>query len=208
VTLSFSRSGAHHLLHRLGVVAQPVVQLGQGQVDQPVVQVVAQRLIEEPTQERRDRLLPEARHQCVVDQRGDVLVAHLAQGQHGQLSDLVDHATRVVLVGQPGGHPGRDRGGRHPVADDLLVEEVLSHEVLEPLAEIVLALRDQRRVRDRQPERVLEQRGHREPVRDRTHHRRLGAGVDEAEEAVLVERHDVDGGGEEEQRHRDGAHLA
>ena len=36
------------------------------------------------------------------------------------------------------------------------------------------------------PERVLEQRGHREPVRDRADHGRLGAGVHEAQEAVLV----------------------
>ena len=62
----------------------------------------------------------------------------------------------------------------------VLLEEVLAHELLQAPAEVVLALRDQRRVRDRQPERVLEQRRHREPVRDRAHHRRLGAGVHEA----------------------------
>ena len=81
-------------------------------------------------------------------------------------------------------------------------------EVLQALAELVLAPRDQRRVRDRQPERVLEQRGHREPVRDRTDHARLGAGVDVAPEAATVEGEQVDHGGEHQQRHGEGAHPA
>ena len=69
---------------------------------------------------------------------------------------------------------------RDPLADDRLLQEVLAEELLEALAQLVLALGDQRGVRDRQPERVLEQRGHGEPVGDRADHRRLGAGVHEA----------------------------
>ena len=61
-------------------------------------------------------------------------------------------------------------------------------------------------MRDRQPERVLEERGHREPVRDRAHHRRLGAGVHEAEETVLVAGHEVDHGREQQQPDGDRAH--
>ena len=55
-------------------------------------------------------------------------------------------------------------------------------------------------MRDRQAERVPEQRRHREPVGDRADHRGLGPGVDEPEHAVLAERGDVDDGGQQQQR--------
>jgi len=82
----------------------------------------------------------------------------------------------------------------------------LTDEVLQSAPELVLALGHQRGVRDRQPERMLEQRRDREPVRNGTHHRRLRAGVDEAEETVPVQRHDVDHRGEDQEPQRDRAH--
>ena len=117
-------------------------------------------------------------------------------------------AVRVGRIAHPDAHPAGDVGGREPLADHLLVQEVLGEELLEALAELVLAPRDQRRVRDRQPERVPEQGGHREPVGDGAHHARLGARVDEAQEPVLVEGDEVDHGREEQQTQRHALHPA
>ncbi len=197
---------ADHLGHRVRVLHQPAVQLLDGEVDQPVLQVVMEGLGEQPTEQRRDRLLAEPWGEGVAHQRLDVVVAHLGEGDGRHLRHLVDDAPRVGRLGEPDSDPPRDAGRGDPVADDRLLEEVLAHELLEPPAEVVLALRDQGGVRDRQPERVLEESRHREPVRDRAHHRRLGAGVHEPEEPVAVPRHDVHHRGEQQEPHRDRAH--
>ena len=118
--------------------------------------------------------------------------------------------TRRALAGSESQSPTRcgDRRRHHAVADDVLLEEVLPHELLEAPAELVLALGDQCGVRDRDAQRVLEERGHREPVGDRTDHRRLGAGVDEAPRPVATQRCDVHDGGQDEQRDGHRAHLS
>ncbi len=187
VTASLTRGGAHHgrpLRQHLGeghpVDAQPAVQLVERQVDQAVVQVVGHHLREQPAEQGRDGLLAEARDQRRADEVLDVVVAHLAQAEDGDLGDLVDDAAYVRGIVQPLADPQRDGRGRDPLADDPLLEEVLADELLQPAPELVLALRDQRRVRDRDAERVLEERRDGEPVGDRADHRRLGAGVDEA----------------------------
>ena len=61
-----------------------------------------------------------------------------------------------------------------PLGEHLAGEEVALHELAEAAPDLVLALRDDRRVRDRQAERVAEQRGDGEPVGERADHRRLG----------------------------------
>jgi hypothetical protein len=99
-------------------------------------------------------------------------------------------------------------GHLQALADDPLLQEVLPDELLQAAAQHLLALRDQRGVRDRETEGVLEQRRDREPVGDRAHHRRLGAGVDVAPDAVEVEGDDVHRGGEQQQPDGDGAHPA
>ena len=103
---------------------------------------------------------------------------------------------------------GGDLGRRQPVADHLLLQEVLGEELLEAAAEVVLALGHQRGVRHREPQRVPEQRGHREPVGHRADHAGLGPGVDEAPEPALVARHDVHHRGEEQQAERHQLHPA
>ena len=172
------------------------------------MEVVAQHLHQRRPQQRRDRLLAEPRHEGVRDEVGDVVVADLAERDHGHLGHLVDHAPGVGRLRQPGPDPGGDRRGGHPLADDVLLEEVLPHELLEPLAQLVLALGHERGVRDRQAERVLEQRRHREPVGDRADHRRLGARVDEPPEPVAPQRGGVHAGSEQQQAHGDRPHPA
>ena len=127
-----------------------------------------------------------------------------------EATSATSSTTRRTWAGSASHCPTRSEivRGRDPLADHRLLQEVLADEVLEAAPELVLAPRDQRGVRHGQAERVLEQRGHREPVGDRTDHRRLGAGVHEAPEAVLVERGQVDHGGEGQERDREGPHPA
>ena len=56
--------------------------------------------------------------------------------------------TRRALAAPAASHrPGRSRAACEPLADDLLLQEVLPDELLQPPAEVVLATRDQRGVR-------------------------------------------------------------
>ena len=91
-----------HLGDRVRVLEQPPVQLVEGQVDDALVHAVAHHLGQQPAGQRRDRLLAEPRDQRLGDQVGDVLVAHLAQPDRGDLRDLVDDPAYVRGVGQPG----------------------------------------------------------------------------------------------------------
>ncbi len=77
------------------------MQLGQSQVDQTVVQVVAQRLGQQTAEQRRDRLLPEPWRHRVAYQALDVLVAHLAERDRSDLRHLVDHPLRMGRFGEP-----------------------------------------------------------------------------------------------------------
>ena len=45
-----------------------------------------------------------------------------------------------------------------PIDDDVVIEELALHELPEAAADLVLPVRDDRRVRDRDPERMAEQR--------------------------------------------------
>ena len=66
----------------------------------------------------------------------------------------------------------------HPPRDHRRDQEILLEEVGERLADPVLVARDDRGVRDRQAERVAEQRRHREPVGEAADHRRFGERLD------------------------------
>ena len=91
----------------------------------------------------------------------------------------------------------------------ILGEEVALDELAQAAPDLVLAARDDRRVRDRDTEWVAEQRRHGEPVGERTDHRRLGAGphVTDPVPLVLVRLgEEEDDRGEHQQRRRDGLH--
>jgi hypothetical protein len=65
-------------------------------------------------------------------------------------------------------------------------EEVALHELAEAAPDVVLAARDDRRMRDRDTEWIAEQRCHGEPVGEGADHRRLGGSPHVAEPRVLV----------------------
>ena len=106
VTASLRRGGAHQgarslstSANGLGVAEEPPVQLLQGQVDDAVVQVVADHLDDEGAEQRRDRLLAEPRHEHRLHEVGDVLVLDLAERDRGHVGDLVDHLAGVARAG-------------------------------------------------------------------------------------------------------------
>ena len=72
----------------------------------------------------------------------------------------------------------------HPPRDDRRDQEILPEEIGQRLADAVLVARDDRGVRDRQAERMAEQRGDREPVGQAADHRRLGERLHIAEPGI------------------------
>lgn len=105
---------------------------------------------------------------------------------------------------QPVSHPSRAQS----LPCDVLGQEVVGHEVLQVAANLVLALRNDRRMRDRQTQRMPEERGHGEPVSKRTDHGCLRAGIDITPAAGVIQTqgHGIDRCGQDEQRQRDQAH--
>ena len=99
----------------------------------------------------------------------------------------------------------------HPPRHDAGRQEIVTEEGGERVADPVLVARDDRRVRDRQAERVAEQRGNGEPVGNAADHRRFGKGAHEAPGGVLVRQaghRDEDGGHAGEHRGCQHAHAA
>ena len=97
------------------------------------------------------------------------------------------------------------------VVEDLLGEEVVLHELAERLADLILAVRDDRRVRNGHAERMTEQCGDREPVGERADHRRLGEGADGSDGRVvrlLPAGDEVDDRDEHQQTERERLHPA
>ena len=131
----------------------------------------------------------------------------------GSRSSSRSSSARAVTSGRrrrrPAAPRGRARRGRRRagrarrwcvsfVLDDGAGQEVLLHEGAQARADLVLLARDDRGVRDRQPERVPEQRGDGEPVGQRADHRGLGGGPHVADPGagVPAEQH----AGEEDER--------
>src|SRR3546814_3304856 len=92
----------------------------------------------------------------------------------------------------------------HPLGHGSGGQEARLDELAEGLSELLLALGDDRRVGDGQPERVAEQRHHREPVGQATHHRRLRRGLHVPEPRVALRA--GDDGGHEHSRDRPEEH--
>ena len=78
-----------------------------------------------------------------------VLVADQVGHRYGGVGRVPCHHVGVLRHGQPRRGPLCGTKGPHPVGDVVGAQEVLLHELPERGAELVLALRDDRRVRDR-----------------------------------------------------------
>ncbi len=141
---------AEDLDEGLLVQGQPAVRLVEDQVDQAVVRPVPDDLLQQAPGDRADRLGEEPRQQRLLDQRDHVGVTDPRQGHVQHRGGLVGDPARVVLGAEPGAEAAAEAGRVDPLADHGLVQEVLADELLEAAAELLLAPRDQRGVRDRQ----------------------------------------------------------
>ena len=106
-----------------------------------------------------------------LDELLDVLVLDLAQADRGDVGDLLDHPAGVRGLAGPRRHP---RGTcAAPTRSRMMSSwrKFSPTKSWSPLPSSSLRARDQRGVRDRQAQRVPEQRGHREPVGHRADHR-------------------------------------
>ena len=89
-----------------------------------------------------------------------------------------------------------------PLVEHLAGQEVGLHELAERATDLILAMRDDRRVRDGDAEWMPEQRRHGEPVGQRAHHRGLGERSHVADPAVVLL---LPSGNEEDDRDEQGA---
>jgi hypothetical protein len=94
-------------------------------------------------------------------------------GRH-RLSCAIGEKSGVFHIGQPAGGQHRQIGIAQPRRNDRGFEKVRLDEPAETGRDTILVSRNDAGVRDRQPERPLEQRDHREPVGDAADQRRLG----------------------------------
>ena len=104
--------------------------------------------------------------------------------------------------------------GAQLLGDEGGVEEVLTDELRQRVADLILLAFDDRGVWDRQAQWVAEERGDGEPVRDATHHAGLGGGLDVADpgRGIAAVIHDAADGEddrrEDQQTRGDGLVLA
>ena len=186
------------------VVVEKADESAHDAVEHPLVMAALHRHID-CLAEQRCHLGP---RQALLHRRSERLlniavVEHLddtAEGVGGGLGG----ALGVGRLGQPPTEALGDARRREPLADDVGREEVALHEVAEAAADVVLAARDDRRVGDRDAERVAEQGGDGEPVGEGADHRRLRCRLEVADPGrLLLERpseHEHDGGEHQQPR--------
>ena len=164
--------------------------------------------VEQVAGHRADRLADQPRQQDVLDEGADLVLADPVQRGAADPDDLGHRAAPMGRVCKPVAEPQRHLRGEEALADDLLGEEVLRDEVLQAPTELPLALGDQRGMRDRDAQRVPEERRHREPVGQRAHHRGTCGGVDIAPRPVRLrpQGDQIHGRGQDEQAQRDEPH--
>ncbi len=130
----------------------------------------------------------------------DILVAQRLGHRDDQARGVAGEPGRVGRLGQPAAQARNEARRTDPLGQHLGVEEVLLDELAQGGGELVLALDQQRGMRDRQPQRAAEQRRHREPVGHPADHGRLGPGLHVAEQSPVGAGC---GHGHEQRRHRD-----
>ena len=205
------QAAGHQAGERLRVrVEPPRDRLGR-EIDGAVVGVGLDDLLEP----RAGRRPPLGRHQMFAGEVGDE-VAHVV------VAERIEHGDRdrrpfgadplgVLRLAQPLAAAQRDLRARELGAHDVGCQEVRLDELAECAADLVLAARDDRGVRDRESERTAEQRGDGEPVGKRSDHAALGSSTHVAEPGQPLlqrERDDERDGHEQERAERDRLHAA
>jgi hypothetical protein len=135
-------------------------------------------------QDGRDRDLPQRLHYRPVEQRVHVLIPYYVPGPPERGSDILGRLAPVLRNAQPLRCPAADLRRPELGGQDIRREEVVLHEVAETPADPVLPAWNDGGMRDRDTQRVPEQRGDGEPVRNAADHRCLGGGPDVAQPGV------------------------
>ena len=191
-----------HVAERLGVRLEPSFGLLEHHVDRSPLLVGGDEARTDATDRGRPLGLEQVPPRELLDDVLDVIVAEQRQHTAGGDGCLCGEPLGIRGCREPAAEPPGDADRTQLAEHDLVGEELVLDERAERRADLVLARRDDRRVRDLQPERIPEQRGHREPVRDRADHRALGRRTHVAEPRQRVlqgERHrEHDGRGEQQ----------
>ena len=134
--------------------------------------------VEQLAEQRRDldplELAREARLDLPAEPFGIERFEHLGKQPGRALADPALPA--LARLGEEVARRAREVHLAHPPRDHRRGEEVVAQEARHRVGDAVLLLGDDRGVRDRDAERVAEQRGDREPVGQAADHRRLGEG--------------------------------
>jgi hypothetical protein len=101
--------------------------------------------------DRGDLRLPRTRDHALVDELPNVVVAHHGARAGERVGDVPRDRPRVLGGADPPRGALGDAHRAEPGGDHLAREEVVLDEAAEAPADPVLALRDDRRVRDRRP---------------------------------------------------------
>ena len=105
-----------------------------------------------------------------VDHRLRVLRIQRPHNIRCQPTRLAGYLLRVLGLRQPLPRAIRNPSGTHLLGNQLRIEEVLADKAAQRLPDLVLLIPHNRRVRNRQPQRLTEQCRHRKPVRQTTNH--------------------------------------
>ena len=139
-------------------------------------------VVEDPLGEAAHRRPPRRGEQVLADHgldHGlDVVVVEDLERAADDGGTLLGDPVRAAGAGQPGAGLARDVTRRQLLLDHLFGEEIGLHEFAQRGADLVLAARDDRGVRDLDAHGVLEQGRDGEPVREGAHHAALGRGAD------------------------------
>ena len=97
-----------------------------------------------------------------------------------------------MLVGdEPRTGAAAHSGRGNALADDSFGQEIVGDEFLQALPQRLFAIGDDRRMRDRQAQRMTKKCSDGEPIGDRADHRGLGGGIDITPAAGLLAREDI-----------------
>ena len=149
---------------------RPLVRAFGEHVDQRELPVLLDQLVEHPSDGRPPLRIGEPAHDGVVDHLRDVLVVEHADNSVQQRRRFGGDAFGIARFGQPRAQAQRNLRRLHLLRHHVGREEVVAHERSEARPELILLLSDDRGVRNRNAQGVLEQSCHREPVRESTDH--------------------------------------
>ena len=150
--------------------------------------IAIDRGVERLAQDRRDIERGEPLRHRLADHPAQPLGIERADDVGDQARRALPQPARLVRRGAGGGQEAAGGAGEiepaHPPRHHRGDQEILAQEGGERVADPILVARDDRGVRDRQAERVAEQRGHREPVGKTADHRGFREGADIAERRI------------------------